>query len=643
MIVGKEVYSLSRLPKRVRRSIISSLCTLASFLALTTYGVYGAGLQQIHTAQAGSTLNVWWPGDGKHVAGLQPFKAMVEGTPVEQYEMTWQVDGGAENPMQNNYTDYPHKEAAVDVSSWKWRGAGPYSVHMVAKQNGATISETTFTIYVDGTAIEAASAQPVVLSMGANVAAPAPAAAGTPAPAAPTPAPAPQPAVATVAPVQIWWPTPGSTLSGMQPFKASLSNLSPDQYDMYWQVDNGGMVLMTDNSTGGAHKESIVDLSGWTWSGNGPYYLTFTAKDKSGQTIGVSRVQLNVDRSQVIVAPAPVQTSAQAKAPTTQVQAPAPKASTQQIFQATTPTFTISLSQPLVTISGSNPISGVKLLVPQHSDALNQANTWESSRPSDAQAMRLLANQPTASWFGSWNNNIGGDVAALVSTAAAQGQAPVMVAYNIPGRDCSGGYSSGGAGSADQYRAWISSMAQAIGNNHAVVILEPDALADLSCLSQNDQQTRLSLLQNAVTTLKRNSNTVVYLDAGHSGWTAPSSMAANLRQAGVNNADGFSVNVSNYDPTDASKGYGEQISQLLGGAHYVIDTSRNGQGSNGQWCNPQGRAIGHTPTSNTGISHVDAFLWLKTPGESDGNCNGGPGAGQWWSDYALQLVRNSGQ
>ena len=36
---------------------------------------------------------------------------------------------------------------------------------------------------------------------------------------------------------------------------------------------------------------------------------------------------------------------------------------------------------------------------------------------------------------------------------------------------------------------------------------------------------------------------------------------------------------------------------------------------------------------------ADAFLWVKTPGESDGTCNGGPRAGEWWADYALELSR----
>ena len=78
----------------------------------------------------------------------------------------------------------------------------------------------------------------------------------------------------------------------------------------------------------------------------------------------------------------------------------------------------------------------------------------------------------------------------------------------------------------------------------------------------------------------------------------------------------------------------------------MIDTGRNGNGTPGKrvsgsnWCNPPGRALGHDPTTDTGQRRVDAYLWVKAPGESDGTCRGGPPAGQWWPQYALRLVRN---
>src|SRR5207244_11557401 len=57
-----------------------------------------------------------------------------------------------------------------------------------------------------------------------------------------------------------------------------------------------------------------------------------------------------------------------------------------------------------------------------------------------------------------------------------------------------------------------------------------------------------------------------------------------------------------------------------------IDTSRNGNGpADGElyWCNPSGRALGVAPTTATGNGHIDAFLWVKRPGDSDGSCGRG--------------------
>ena len=49
------------------------------------------------------------------------------------------------------------------------------------------------------------------------------------------------------------------------------------------------------------------------------------------------------------------------------------------------------------------------------------------------------------------------------------------------------------------------------------------------------------------------------------------------------------------------------------------------------------------PTTQTGLPLVDGYLGVKTPGESDGPCNGGPRAGQWWPEYALGLSRTAEQ
>lgn len=287
-----------------------------------------------------------------------------------------------------------------------------------------------------------------------------------------------------------------------------------------------------------------------------------------------------------------------------------------------------------------SPLAGIKLYVDPDSEAAAQQAAWQSSDPAGAAAMATLAAQPTADWFGGWNTDVTADVNARVSAAAASGEVAELVAYDIPERDC-GGYSSGGASSAAAYETWIGAFAAGIGSDPAIVILEPDALADMDCLSAADQATRLSLLSYAVSALSAHAGVKLYLDAGHAGWQTPAVMAARLQQAGIAQADGFSLNVSNFDATSSEEAYGQAISALLGGKHFVIDTSRNGEGSDGQWCNPPGRALGAAPTTSTGDGLVDAFLWIKNPGESDGTCNGGPAAGGWWPAYALSLIQSS--
>lgn len=55
---------------------------------------------------------------------------------------------------------------------------------------------------------------------------------------------------------------------------------------------------------------------------------------------------------------------------------------------------------------------------------------------------------------------------------------------------------------------------------------------------------------------------------------------------------------------------------------FIIDTGRNGRPDSrtdcSNWCNARGAGIGKVPSTNTADSRIDAYLWLKTPGESDG-------------------------
>jgi endoglucanase len=227
-------------------------------------------------------------------------------------------------------------------------------------------------------------------------------------------------------------------------------------------------------------------------------------------------------------------------------------------------------------------------------------------------------------------------VSAYASAAVQAGQTGVLVVYGIPGRDCSG--ASAGGFTATVYADWIERIARGLAGKRVAVVLEPDALMQLGrCPALEGDRT--ALLGQATSVLVT-AGTTVYLDAGSSNSVPPADMATRLVAAGALRARGFSTNVSNFKATAEVRGYAEAVSDLLGGKQYVIDTSRNGLGSNGQWCNPPGRALGDIPGATT-YGHQDANLWIKTVGRSDGPCNGGPPAGTWWPAGAVELARNA--
>jgi endoglucanase len=287
--------------------------------------------------------------------------------------------------------------------------------------------------------------------------------------------------------------------------------------------------------------------------------------------------------------------------------------------------------------SSGNPVAGRKLYVDPNSTARRQAETLKRSKPQDAQLLMAIADRPVARWLGGWVSDVEREVNSAVSTITGSGALPVFVAYNIPSRDC-GSYSAGGASGGDAYRKWIHAFAAGLRGRQSIVILEPDALPGMDCLNAAGQAARISLMKEAVHALKE-SGALVYIDAGHSSWRSPETMAARLKQVDIAAADGFSLNVSNYLSNTANIAYGEKLSKLVGGKHFLIDTSRNGAGNTTEWCNPRGQALGIAPTTNTGHPLVDAYLWIKQPGESDGTCRGGPKAGSWWTDIALELSK----
>lgn len=310
----------------------------------------------------------------------------------------------------------------------------------------------------------------------------------------------------------------------------------------------------------------------------------------------------------------------------------------------TTPGTTTSTTATTGPAGPTHALEGASLYVDPSSNAAREAAALRTVDPARAVLFDKIAGQSQADWVGDWvpAAELAANVNARIGTIVAAGAVPVFVSYAIPLRDC-GSYSAGGISTPEGYRAWVRELANGIGGRKVAIILEPDALAQISCLTAVQQQDRLDLLAGAVATLTA-SGASVYVDAGHSAWVPSETIAARLQAAGVSGARGFSLNVSNFQPTTNEIAYGTQLAEQLGGKAFVVDTSRNGLGPYDgaeSWCNPPGRALGGRPSTSTGVSGLDALLWVKRPGESDGTCRGGPSAGTWWPDYTAGLAERA--
>jgi endoglucanase len=260
-------------------------------------------------------------------------------------------------------------------------------------------------------------------------------------------------------------------------------------------------------------------------------------------------------------------------------------------------------------------------------DPETNAARWVAANPNDGRTAVIrdrIANVPQPRWYTSTNTStVRAQVNGFVGAAAAAGKIPILVVYNIPNRDC-GGASSGGAPSHAAYRAWVDEVAAGLAGRPAYIVLEPDVLPLMTnCQTSAQQAETRSSMAYAGKRLKAGSaQAKIYFDIGHSAWLAPAEAAARLRATDISNsADGISTNVSNYRATSAEVTYAKAVLANIGDArlHAVIDTSRNGNGPAGsEWCDPPGRRIGTPSTTETGDAQIDAFLWVKLPGEADG-------------------------
>jgi endoglucanase len=226
---------------------------------------------------------------------------------------------------------------------------------------------------------------------------------------------------------------------------------------------------------------------------------------------------------------------------------------------------------------------------------------------------------------------------------------PVFVLYNIPDRDL-GEYSAGGLSTADAYREWARTISTGIGENNAVLVVEPDALAGIPEMSPSEGQARADLLRSTLEIFQQNNpNAKVYLDAGHDAWLTAQEAAdlLHLVDGGTGFVDAISLNVSNYGTIDNVSAYANEIIAALGEPIKVLsDPGRGGKGGidRERWCNNSNAKIGSAPDYEFNFDNTIEFIIVKPPGESDGlgvKCGKfSPIAGEFSSRLLAQLIRN---
>ena len=268
-------------------------------------------------------------------------------------------------------------------------------------------------------------------------------------------------------------------------------------------------------------------------------------------------------------------------------------------------------------------------------------------------------------------------------------------------------------------------------NIRIVAMLEPDSYPNMltnlgvpACASVNDKKVYERGIQYAISKFADMPNVYTYIDIAHSGWlgweenrekavTGFTNLVKGATPSGkLDVIRGFASNTSNYtpleepnvDPTDNSVVSGSfyQWNRMVDENSYIdalhaeftaagfddslgfiIDTARNGWGgpdrsttgridrrtNRGHWCNVNNAGIGEPPKADPDPArpHIDAYFWMKPPGESDGiadpnatdaneegksfdpNCGpnnadampGAPHAGHWFHEQFVMLVENA--
>jgi endoglucanase len=205
-----------------------------------------------------------------------------------------------------------------------------------------------------------------------------------------------------------------------------------------------------------------------------------------------------------------------------------------------------------------------------------------------------------------------------------------------------------------QFKARINGIVSQTGKRPAVYLLEVDGVGSSGCIARlGSMPAWEAALRYEVDQFATLAHAVVYVEAGYSDANRPRYTARILNKIDIRRIRGFFTNDTHEQWTLNEIKWGNAVSRLTHGAHFVINTSQNGNGPllnrhpgrDGveDLCNPPGRGLGPRPNTDTGFKHVDAYLWTHVPGNSSGPCNGGPPSGVFFPAWAEQLAAHANE
>jgi endoglucanase len=288
-----------------------------------------------------------------------------------------------------------------------------------------------------------------------------------------------------------------------------------------------------------------------------------------------------------------------------------------------------------------------KAIVPAYN--LSVEERWD-----DYDHLLRIANTPQARWVGSWEDDtrVAGLARDVYKKAAASDRIGLIAYQGMRDYPCE--RAAADASLELAYRARTEAVVKDLPDSeaHAWIVLEPALLQTLGSCAGDPRGAWLGDAAQILAT----AGAVVYLDATGLAQQDPEVAAALAATLDLDSVSGFALNSGQHRPTAEQLVWGEEFLAGLAaqgvdtdsarsprdpgqpGLGLIIDSSRNGVPLEGEQCNAPDAGIGAAPRL-VGEGVLDALVWIKRPGESDGPCNGGFAVGQFDQAKALELAR----